>query len=99
MNSDQQMISWLAVFALIIGVWLVYRQQLSAILFATPGSGGVDPTGGGGNATIPPSATGQTIVGSPGSPYGPPGSGLSGTLQGGGTLLNPPGGGQPVPFP
>lgn len=33
------MVSWLAVFAIIIGVWLVYKGQLSAILFGNSQSG------------------------------------------------------------
>lgn len=57
MNSDQQMVSWLAVFAIIIGVWLVYRKQLSHILFDAPGG-----QGWAGTSTIPP--------GQPGNPSG-----------------------------
>lgn len=35
MNDDQQLVSWLAVFAILIAVWFVYREQLSAMLFNT----------------------------------------------------------------
>lgn len=45
MNNDQQLVSWLAVFGIIIGVMLVYRSQLSAILF----------TNSIGNSSAPPS--------------------------------------------
>lgn len=47
MNPDQQMVSWLAVFALIIGIMLVYKNQLTLILFGDPQSGStVPPTPG-----------------------------------------------------
>jgi hypothetical protein len=57
MNNDQQLISWLAVFSLIIAIWFVYRKQLSHILFDAPASGGFA-----GTSTIPP--------GQPGNPSG-----------------------------
>lgn len=37
MNQDQEVVSWLAVFAIIIAVMLVYRNQLKSILFDTSG--------------------------------------------------------------
>lgn len=55
MNSDQQMISWLAVFAIIIGVLTVYRGQLKHILFDAPGSGFAGPS---------------TVLPTPGNPGG-----------------------------
>ena len=33
MNQDQQLVSWMAVFGIIIAVMVVYRGQLSAIIF------------------------------------------------------------------
>lgn len=35
MNENQQLVGWLAVFAILIAVWFIYRTQLSAILFTT----------------------------------------------------------------
>lgn len=60
MNPDQQMVSWLAVIGLIIGVFVMYRTQLSAIIFGQgPAAGStVIPTPGNpkGYAAIQPTA-------------------------------------------
>lgn len=39
MNDEQQSVAWLAVFLILITVWLTYRNQLSEILFGKPASG------------------------------------------------------------
>lgn len=91
MSDEQTALSWLAIAGLIIGVWLVYRTTLSAIIFgvATPGPGPI---------TILPGA-GSGIVGStPGTSDVPPNYGITGG-NAPGTGLNTPGydvGGVPV---
>lgn len=45
MNSDQQILSWLAIIGLIIGVMTVYKGNLTAIIFGPPATGTVqNPT-------------------------------------------------------
>lgn len=78
MNPDQELVSWVAVFALVIGIFLVYKQQLSAILFGPGLAGGstVLPTPGnkGGIAALqptpaPPGQSGQFKVDQNGDLY------------------------------
>lgn len=55
MNDDQQLVSWLAVVGLIIAVMLVYRGQLSAILFGPS----VTPGYADGPITVAPGTSGE----------------------------------------
>jgi hypothetical protein len=54
MNPDQQLVSWLAVFALIIGIYLIYKQQLSAILFGSSSTASTGEVGNNGATTPDP---------------------------------------------
>lgn len=39
MNDDQELVGWLAVFLILMVVWLVYRPQVSAIIFGSTPKG------------------------------------------------------------
>ena len=54
MNGDQQLISWVAVIGLVIGVMLVYRTTIKAIIF------GAGPSGVGAATGEPPGITSGT---------------------------------------